>query len=248
MKLTTRVPLRLTLLSMLAIAVALTVPFWSALAGNANPRVLPPNSNAFGKTYGEWSAAWWQYVSSVPFATNPLFDATGANCALGQSGPVFFLMGVPGNGAVTRNDCTVPAGKALFFPMANGVDIHVPGDGLDTPQAIWDDLEVTFGFSVFTAHASIDGSNVANLNGSPSAYRACAGPVAGCASTFSVTLPDNNIFGIPAGTYGPAVDDGTYLMVAPLPPGEHTISFGGTGFFGGPFSQDVTYHLTVSAT
>jgi hypothetical protein len=44
------------------------------------------------------------------------------------------------------------------------------------------------------------------------------------------------------------VADGAYLLVAPLPPGQHTIRFGGTGFFGGDFSQDITYHLTVSAT
>jgi hypothetical protein len=34
-----------------------------------------------------------------------------------------------------------------------------------------------------------------------------------------------------------------YLLVAPLPPGPHTITFGGVDATG--FSQSITYHLTV---
>ena len=48
-----------------------------------------------------------------------------------------------------------------------------------------------------------------------------------------------------AGTYDPAVQDGYYLLFDPLTPGEHTIKFGGTGNFGGAFSQDITYRLLV---
>ena len=62
-------------------------------------------------------------------------------------------------------------------------------------------------------------------------------------------LPDANLFGIDAGDYAPAVADGFYLLLAPLSPGRHTITFGGTGNFGGPdapFSQDITYQLRVA--
>src|SRR5215470_13313076 len=104
--------MRLGLLATLAVAATLTVPGWSAHAGNANPRILPPNSQAFGKTYGEWSVEWWRFVLSQPPATNPLFDTTGADCAIGQSGSVFFLVGAAGSGTPTRDDCMVPAGKA----------------------------------------------------------------------------------------------------------------------------------------
>jgi hypothetical protein len=60
-----------------------------------------------------------------------------------------------------------------------------------------------------------------------------------------VAFPDANLFRLPAGTYAPAVADGYYLLLAPLRPGVHTIAFGGTGNFGGPTSQDITYHLRV---
>jgi hypothetical protein len=58
-----------------------------------------------------------------------------------------------------------------------------------------------------------------------------------------VPLPDGNIFGVPADTYGPMVTDGYYLMLAPLSAGAHTIHF--TASLGGGFHLDVTYHLTV---
>src|SRR5438876_1613577 len=32
--------------------------------GEKNPRVLPPGSSSFGKSYGEWSAQWWQWAFS----------------------------------------------------------------------------------------------------------------------------------------------------------------------------------------
>jgi hypothetical protein len=58
-------------------------------------------------------------------------------------------------------------------------------------------------------------------------------------------MPAGNVFGLPAGSYQPAVADGEYLLLNPLPPGHHTISFGGTGFLGAPFSVETTYNLTV---
>src|SRR5262249_12325700 len=75
---------------------------------NPNPRGLPIHSSPFGNTYGEWSARWWQWALSVPTATNPIIDSTGAQCAQAQTGKVWFLAGTFG-GAVTRS-CTVPQG------------------------------------------------------------------------------------------------------------------------------------------
>jgi hypothetical protein len=188
---------------------------------------------------------WWQWVLAQPVATNPLLDPTGAQCALGQSGPVFFLVGTAGSGGATRDECTVRAGKRLFFPLVNGFDVHVPGDGLDTPDLVWHDFTVTLGWRVDSLFASVDGVPVRNLDPATSPYRACAAPVVGCASPFSLAFPDENLFGLPAGTYAPAVADGFYLLLPPLKPGVHTIAFGGSGNLGGSFSQSNVYHLRV---
>jgi hypothetical protein len=80
--------------------------------------VVPPQARPFGRTYGDWSAAWWQYVFSIPTPQNPLFDTTGAQCHVGQSGNVFFLVGsVLGTTDPIVRECTIPPGRMLFFPL-----------------------------------------------------------------------------------------------------------------------------------
>jgi hypothetical protein len=188
-----------------------------------------------------------------PTDANPLLDTTGADCRTGQSGEVIFLVGAFEK--VVRNECTVPAGKALFFPLVNEIDFHVscsvvPAscDDQDTPQKIWTDLQNGH-FSASALHATIDGIPVQNLDPVNTPYRACAGPVAECSGgSFSFSMPTGNLFGFPASTYGPAVADGIYLLLAPLPPGTHTITFGGTStFFGSTNTEDITYDLFVSS-
>src|SRR4051794_22907267 len=90
---------------------------------NLNPGVLPPVSTPYGLTYAQWSARWWQWAFSIPGPVNPLIDTTGAQCAQGQSGNVWFLAGLWVDPPLVPNTavrtCTVPSGKALFFPVAN---------------------------------------------------------------------------------------------------------------------------------
>jgi hypothetical protein len=200
-----------------------------------------------GNSYNQMAVDWWQYVLGQPTATNPLTDTTGANCATGQTGSVFFLAGTSGSGTVTRH-CTVAAGKQLFFPLLNAFDVHVPGDGLDTPQKVYADFQ-KLGFRADTLFATVDGVPVTNLDPATTPYRACAAPAAHCApGTYSLTLPSANLFGLAAGTYRPAVQDGYYLLLAPLPPGSHSIKFGGTGSFSGDkVTQDISYELAVVA-
>jgi hypothetical protein len=265
----TRLRGRTSLALSLIAALALAVPVQRARAdSNPNPGILPPHSQAYGKTYGGWSAVWWQRVLAIPAhdqngqILNPLLDDTGARCGVGQAGPIWFLAGSL-TGSAVRDQCTVPAGKALFFPLVNIADFHVPCNGQnsdvcdsqDTPQLLWNDLENNFGFRIISTTASIDGVQVSNLNPANTPYRTCAGPAEdGCtAPAFSVTLPADNAYGfpLPAGTYSPTVADGAYLLLAPLVPGTHTITFGGTGsLFGGQvtFSQDITYNLVVSSS
>lgn len=226
----------------IALLTAVTTLVVPAVAYAREPGVIPP----VGKVYNQLAVAWWQYALGQPTATNPLVDPTGANCASGQHGPVFFLSGTSGSGTVIRNACTVHGVRALFFPLVNAFDVHTPGDGLDTPDLVYKDFQ-SFGFRADTLHASVDGNQIRNLDPLTTPYRACAAPTAGCTpESFSLTFPDGNLFGLTAGTYAPAVQDGYYVLLAPLRPGKHTITFGGTGNFNGPFSQDITYRLLVT--
>jgi hypothetical protein len=207
--------------------------------GNPNPGlgILPPQSHAFGKTYGEWGAEWWKWAFSIPVPVNPLFDETGALVAQGQSGNVWFLGGViNASGTVVRN-VTIPAGKALFFPVANTEASTVEGFGTTEAELRATAKAQTDGV-IFLA-AEIDGQPVQHLE----AYRHQSplyqfGP-----------LPENNVlqfFGVdaPAGTVSNSVDDGYYLMLAPLSVGQHSLHFAAE--FAGGFKLDITYHITVA--
>jgi hypothetical protein len=173
--------------------VALAVP--SAVSA-ATP--VPPS----GTTYNELAVEWWQYALGQPASTNPLTDKTGANCARGQSGPVFFLSGAAGSATVVRH-CTVPAQKQLFFPLVNAFDVHTPGDGLDTEFLVYKDFQ-SFKFRAETLFASVDGVAVGDLAPKSTPFRACAAPVHGCTpSSFSLAFPDRTLFGLPGGDLRP---------------------------------------------
>ena len=192
-----------------------------------------PRSSAFGNTYGEWSARWWQWLLSIPAATNPNLDPTGANCGEGQTGQVWFLAGTFG-GSFTRT-CTVPAGKALLFPILNTVFGQGVGDCTgpsDCNVTALRALAAAAEDNPMTLMVSIDGRNVKNL----SQFRVTS-PV------FNYFLPADNILGISSGTYGPLVSDGYWLLLKPLSPGTHTIHFKGVS--NSAFESEVTYNLTV---
>jgi hypothetical protein len=233
---------RVILAAAVGVAALVVAPVGAAWAARAaEPVVVPPS----GSIYNYLAVAWWQYALGQPKATNPLLDPTGANCAKGQSGPVFFLTGTSGSGTVTRDECTVSGRRALFFPLMNAFDVHTPGDGLDTPRLVYKDFQ-SYEFRADTLYASVDGVRVRNLDPATTPYRACAAPEASCApESFSLTFPGDNLFGLPAGTYAPAVQDGYYLLLRPLTRGWHTIKFGGTGNFTTPFTQEITYRLRV---
>jgi hypothetical protein len=181
-----------------------------------------------GQTYGEWSATLWQYMLSFPTTTNPLLDATGARCGRRQTGRVFFLVG-SFIGPVLREACRVPAGHILFFPLVNIVDVNTASQ---TAEELY--LEIApIEDRAHHLHAAVDG---VALRFSRNQVRAKSPP-------FKLRLPADNLFGLPQGTYSPAVADGYYLMLAPLSRGPHTVSFGGTD--GNGFVQDIVYELVV---
>src|SRR4051794_26191426 len=85
----------------------------TAFAQNQNPAVVPPQANAHGMSYAEWSAKWWQWLIAQPFDANHPFNwSTSNDCTTGQIGSVWFLVGGP-----TVITCEIPTGKTLFFPV-----------------------------------------------------------------------------------------------------------------------------------
>src|SRR5262245_28159783 len=85
-----------TLLAAVFLAFGAAANGMAGTGSQANPRIFPPQSIPYGKSYGEWSAAWWRWAAAFPVNSNPLLDQTGANAALGQSNSVWFLAGNTG--------------------------------------------------------------------------------------------------------------------------------------------------------
>jgi len=219
------------------------------------PEAYSRDSIIFGRTYGEWSAAWQQWANSMPAAANPLFDT--APCSEGQSGPVWFLGGKfcstedsnCTSGPAVRS-CTVPTGKALYFPILNSSCLNGEAEkGLCGPAGpfitqmrafLADGIDQTNKLMV-----TLDGMAIKE-SGKPVTLKKdfrVQSPV------FTAALPEGNLLQaigedvIGAGTYW-GVDDGIYVMLVPLPKGHHTLKFKGS-FPQYNFSLDVTYNLTV---
>jgi hypothetical protein len=212
------------------------------------PDVFPRDAVIFGKTYADWSATWYQWVSSMPANANPLFDT--ADCSAGQSGPVFFLGGrycsttdpaCPTKPA--QRSCIVPAGKALYFPVVNFQCIDAEaklgfcgnaGPYISQMRAfIGDGIDQTTNLGVTVDEKKLEGNLKTDFR---------------VQSTVFTALPNKNLYQatgekIKAGTYW-GVDDGIYVMLQPLPKGMHTINFEGT-FPQYNFTLNFTYHLIV---
>ncbi len=215
--------------------VVLSLVMSAAYAGNPNPRVLPPNSTAYGQSLGEWADDWWNWALQFPAAQCPLLDPDGSQALNGQSGPVYFLAGSFG-GDVVRT-VTIPSGKALLYPLVNYV-FWVPEDGPD--EATVRALANAGIDETSVLECSVDGVPLGNL----SAYRAESPP-----GGFVLHIPPGSVltdFGYDPGDRYPAVSDGYWLMLPPLPVGEHVIE--SYAALGDPpwFELHVTYYLTVA--
>ena len=73
----------------------------------------------------------------------------------------------------------------------------------------------------------------------------------GSPGLFPATFPDvGGLWGCPGGTYR-TFQEGFWVMLEPLPPGEHTLTWGGRMVLPATppdkdvLEQDVTYHITV---
>lgn len=201
-----------------------------------NPYVVPN----IGGLYGWLGAKWWQWAYSFPAADIPFFNTGGpVDISAGQSGPVWFLAGA-NNGLGSPRTGVVPAGKFLFFPMANLVNDYPcppsfnfepdPGESLETfLQRTAND----FLPALTDLFASIDGATLRNLAN----YRAMSDMF-----TFTADPAATSFDPCITGTPQPGVAAGYWLLLAPLPPGQHTLHFGAPSW-----KQDITYVLTVKS-
>ena len=169
---------------------------------------------------------------SIPRATNPGLDSTGANCGQGQVDDVWFLAGTFGGTAPVTRSCTVPAGKPIFFPVINASNFKPFGN-----ETI---LDLRAG-----AGAIVDSvtSRFCSVDGVPCDSYRVRSPAFTYKAPARALLPPG--WASVGGQSDPIVSDGYWTLLTPLSPGRYTIRFGGSATAPSSFSTDVTYILTV---
>lgn len=141
-----------------------------------------------GETYSKLSEEWWEWALENDFI--PVFDETGADCAVGQSGFIWFLAGTQGGfGPVVTRTCSIPKRKILFFPLVNVAWVKEPGD-LETEAEIREILDNEIR-NVCKLDCTVDGIPIIF---SKQFVRTQS-------KEFNVTFEEGNVFGLEPGCY-----------------------------------------------
>jgi hypothetical protein len=183
------------------------------------------------------TAEWWQWALSIPTPQNPLLDATGEDCMIGQRGSVWFLAGFLGNGGAVTRTCSVPDNTMLFFPVINQVWFNTPGKCGNPSQNLTvkelrklskNTIDQAHDLSVKVDEKPLEKNRLQRIQ----------------SQVFEFAFPSDNLCGdLPEGIYSPSVDDGYYVILEPLKRGNHTIHIGAQG--ADKLIEDITYNLNV---
>jgi len=209
--------------------------------GDPNPGIAPPHSRPLGLSYSEWEALACQWLYSGTESPSPTL-------VLGD-------MVVPPQGGFTG--ATIPVtmkdDQWLYVPICFNIWLNTPGDPGYIDQTTWSHkkfMDPATGVhyrtyeawvrewmenyvDTLTPTSTIDGKPVRDLD----MYRMQTG-------LFDLMLPDGNLWGFPAGTYGPCFADGWFAILYPLKPGKHIITNTLIDASGATYS--LTYEITVT--
>jgi hypothetical protein len=219
------------LVSAFAVALVITALGVSAAVAADHGRpggAYPAQSSPFGQSYTQWAEDWLQWALGTPTPQNPFVNPD--DCGPGASPRAWFLAG-SFDGAVSAT-CTAPPGRGFLISPA-GNFCSGATNGVTTTKEL---TECAFqGFTDITdVSVTVDDRPVRNIDSfflvSP---------------RFDFQIPDDNIFGVPAQTT-PAVVLGHFVMIRPLPVGEHTIVGHVTSTLFPSGFAEITYHIKVT--
>jgi hypothetical protein len=156
--------------------------------------------------------AYWHEKADDWFALTPFSEHFGPqhDCQAAQEGPVFFLSNIP-FGMFDIYDCVIESDKYVYVGIGGGFDFD------DAPEATLEamyDMALDNSFVVLDPFLIVDGQEIPV--GGSNWYQ---GPAR------AIDLPEDNLFGVPPGTYNSAAN-GFSVMLEPLEPGRHTILVG----------------------
>ena len=175
--------------------------------GSASAQVVPPGVIVGGKTKSEWIEARTKWVYSAPPGIHAN-EIDGTYNHLGQEGPVWFMGSSSLDGNIEKA-VAVPADKYVLQPIAVSLwtsdDPNEPIE--DLVRDFHDDFDLMSfdlnGFSIPEEELMVD-------------YRESTG-------AFEYDFPPPNFGSLTESISGYAAVEGTFLMLEPLPPGQHVI-------------------------
>ena len=196
-------------------------------------KLVEPGGEVNGKSSIEFAEEWWKWMQSTPDAQNPADDDTGKNCAVGQQGDVWFLAGSFGHD-LRKRSCEIPAGKYIFFPVVNKVAFNRKGGSLSCSEAKRQ-AALSPGMSA-DLFVEIDGVSVPDVERFRAKSKKCF--------NFMERRP------AALGTYDatPTATDGYWIMIEPLPEGQHSIRFGGGHSGKSDSSKDLLQNISYAVT
>ncbi len=212
-------------------------------AGSINPQVVPHNASYRGKTYSQWEASFWQWALALPIGPlpHPFADCTRPISA-GQSGNVWYWSApdIP-NETCDQSATVIPAGTSIFLSTLDDEASSLDAPPFNASTAAGQlAIAQQFANYIQDLFVTIDGIPVTDVT----AYRTTTGQ-------FTFNAPTPWIFNTTGGS-GTGVGDGYFFMIKPLPPGQHTIHYGGrfhipASVFGTPVDiiKDTTLMITV---
>ena len=160
------------------------------------------NLHPVGKSWEKWAAMWCNWLS-IPKKKNPAIDETGKYCSLNQTNEnVWFLTGTFGNLVPVKRKCTIPPGKAIFFPILEKEDSFQEDQDLKTEEEL-KKRSTDATNRLIHVEATIDGQKVDRLEN----YRVQS-------EVFDLTFPEDNVYDLRPGLTR-SVCDGYWLFIKP---------------------------------
>lgn len=197
-------------------------------------QVFTETDKPYGKTYGAWTARWWQWIYSVHPEINPLLDLTGKDWKEGQPlSDVWFLAGIYGDVQKTfpLRKIAMNYGRSILFPVLN-----CEANRMEFPEMTREDL---------VKHVNDDINTVVKKECTVNGKAIIPVLVASDPEIFSLKIATSNAFGLKNTGVTDAAAKGYWIFLKPLPKGKHFVSFEGSCEFG-RLNSGAKYEIDVT--
>jgi hypothetical protein len=206
----------------------------------SSPSLFPHDSKPYNVTMAKWLERYWNWLASIPEDVHPRGDTTGKNCGTDQAGPVWYLdLPVERPMKQTRY-CEIPEDKAIFVPV-----FVSECDQTVTSVHNYDELGNCAKEENKNANMKfhIDGKPLLEINPTSeehySLYRTLS-------DLFNMTWIENNVVRAEPGPVE-AVSDGYFVIVQPLPLGDHQMYIQSNRLGTGPDmgENEIKYNIKI---